>query len=597
MKLKKILVIATSLLFMSSCTQNQPYISISPSSNNSSSSSSSNNNESTSGTSSNSENSTSSSTNSSNNSSSLENSSSFIDSSSENNSSSSSSEESTSSSSINNSSSSSSSSSSFLDSSFSSESASSSNSSSESSLSSSSSISSDISSSSEIDSSSNSSSSFSSIDEKEVTSQITFDKGNGKDGSDFEINNSNCVGSFIAKSSEKLYQTNLANKSIKMGSGSGLGSIILASNKLNKVKSILIHASKYNSDTDVKLIITLSNNEKVTCTIDEEKDYIFSFSGNELINEIKIENNGKKKRLYISKIIISSNEIDYPSKDDQDSSSSSSSSSSNSSSNNSSSSSSSSEDFKEDDDYYKGNYYNSISSSSKGNNFIKELQILTSSTHKPKSYNSLWDAYKIGDIRPNTNYIWDIYSNENYVPGSKQCGSYKGEGDCYNREHSVPKSWFKEASPMVSDYIHILPTDGYVNGRRSNYAYGEVENPIYVSKNGSKLGSSSISGIKGRVFEPIDEYKGDVARIYFYMASRYSDRTSSWTNGDSVFTGTFPYIKLDYFKLYLKWAIEDPVSEKEIIRNNASQSFQGNRNPFVDHPSYLFRAYSEFIDK
>lgn len=597
MKLKKLLVIATSLLFMSSCTQKQPYISISPSSNNSSSSSS-NNNESTSGTSSNSENSTSSSTNPSNNSSSLEDSSSFIDSSSENNSSTSSSEESTSSSSINNSSSSStssSSSSSSTSSSSSSESSSTSNSSSESSSSSSSSISSDISSSSEVDSSSTSSSSSSSIDEKEVTSQITFDKGNGSDSKEYEINNSNCVGSFEVKSSEKLYQTNLANKSIKMGSGSGLGSIVLASNKLNKVKSILIHASKYNSDTDVKLIITLSNNEKVTCTIDEEKDYIFSFSGNELINEIKIENNGKKKRLYISKIIISSNEIDYPSKDDQDSSSSSSSISSSSNSS-SSSSSSSSEDFKEDD-YYKGNYYNSISSSSKGNNFIKELQILTSSTHKPKSYNSLWDAYKIGDIRPNTNYIWDIYSNENYVPGGKQCGSYKGEGDCYNREHSVPKSWFKEASPMVSDYIHILPTDGYVNGRRSNYAYGEVNNPSYVSKNGSKLGSSSISGIKGTVFEPIDEYKGDVARIYFYMASRYSDQTSSWTNGDSVFTGTFPYIKLDYFKLYLKWAIEDPVSEKEIIRNNASQSFQGNRNPFVDHPSYLFRAYSEFIDK
>ena len=119
----------------------------------------------------------------------------------------------------------------------------------------------------------------------------------------------------------------------------------------------------------------------------------------------------------------------------------------------------------------------------------------------------MWTAYKTTDVRPGTNKIWDMYSNCNYTAGSSQCGNYSGEGNCYNREHTVPQSWFNEASPMKSDVFHVIPTDGYVNGWRSNYPFGEVSSATKTSSNGCKLGPSSVSGISGTVFEPIDEYK------------------------------------------------------------------------------------------
>ncbi len=102
-----------------------------------------------------------------------------------------------------------------------------------------------------------------------------------------------------------------------------------------------------------------------------------------------------------------------------------------------------------------------------------------------------------------------------------QCGNYGGEGDCYNREHSWPKSWSDEDAPMYSDLFHLYPTDGYVNGRRSNYPFGDVGSASWTSMNGSKVGSCSYPGYSGTVFEPIYEYKGDFARSYFYMTVRY----------------------------------------------------------------------------
>ena len=95
-------------------------------------------------------------------------------------------------------------------------------------------------------------------------------------------------------------------------------------------------------------------------------------------------------------------------------------------------------------------------------------------SHTTLSYNSLWEAYKTTDLRPDGK-IWDMYSdNTNYDPDRGHSGNYSGEGDMFNREHSVPQSWFKEASPMRTDLFHVIPTDGYINGRRSNNPYGEV---------------------------------------------------------------------------------------------------------------------------
>lgn len=210
--------------------------------------------------------------------------------------------------------------------------------------------------------------------------------------------------------------------------------------------------------------------------------------------------------------------------------------------------------------------------------------------HTVISYEGLINAYKTTDQKPDGT-IWDMYSNCTYTIGTKQCGNYSVECDCYNREHSFPQSWFAKASPMVSDLFHIYPTDGKVNGMRDNYPYGTVTAPTYTSGNGSKLGPCSFPGYTGKVFEPLDEYKGDFARTYFYMATRYENLIASWQsngNANEILNGTsFPCYDEWFLNLLFTWNAADPVSQKEIDRNNVIyKDFQHNRNPFIDHPEY-----------
>ena len=141
---------------------------------------------------------------------------------------------------------------------------------------------------------------------------------------------------------------------------------------------------------------------------------------------------------------------------------------------------------------------------------------------------------------------------------------------------------------MKSDIVHVLPTDCYVNNRRSSYPFGEVGNATYTSNNGySKLGSCKTSGYSGTVFEPNDEIKGDIARIYFYMVTCYEDRFTNWTKGSAtqVFSSD-KYQGLDAWcmDMMMRWSKNDPVDAVETARNNAVQEVQGNRNPFVDYP-------------
>ena len=102
--------------------------------------------------------------------------------------------------------------------------------------------------------------------------------------------------------------------------------------------------------------------------------------------------------------------------------------------------------------------------------------------HKNVGYNGLWNVYKDSDIRPGTNYYWDMYSTSKFREGQQKCGNYSHVGDCVNREHSFPKSWFKEGQPMKSDAFHVYPTDGKVNGQRSNFPYGECANGTTVEQ-------------------------------------------------------------------------------------------------------------------
>ena len=210
------------------------------------------------------------------------------------------------------------------------------------------------------------------------------------------------------------------------------------------------------------------------------------------------------------------------------------------------------------------------------------------------SYSGLWSAYQQTDKKPNGK-VWDIYSDvPNGTPpyqftfGSDQCGNYSGEGDCYNREHLWAQSWTNDNSTHKTDLHHVYPTDGYVNNRRGNYAFGEVGNATWTTQNGGKLGTNTVSGYSGTVFEPIDDYKGDIARALMYVSVRYYQEDSSWSTSDMT---NKSLIKDWAMTMLLCWHEEDPVSEKEINRNNAVYGIQGNRNPFVDYPEFANRIW------
>ena len=239
-------------------------------------------------------------------------------------------------------------------------------------------------------------------------------------------------------------------------------------------------------------------------------------------------------------------------------------------------------------------YYSAEALDGKKSNELRlAFSTVISNGHTAVTYTpGVWEAFATTDVRPTTGKIWDMYSNCTFTLGVNQDTGSGGNTECdvYNREHTVPQSWFGSQLPMHSDLFHIYATDKKVNAVRADYLFGEVSSTSYISTNGSKLGSSSFPGYVGTVFEPIDEYKGDFARTYFYMATRYADVCGSWSGGaTSVFSATNGLTSYA-INLFLKWSRLDPVSEKEIARNNAVYNVQNNRNPFID-----FAGLEEFI--
>jgi endonuclease I len=216
--------------------------------------------------------------------------------------------------------------------------------------------------------------------------------------------------------------------------------------------------------------------------------------------------------------------------------------------------------------------------------------------HTVIGYDNLWNAYETTDDNA-SGHVWDMYSNCTFTFGTDQCGNYQVECDCYNREHSFPQSWFNSSSPMVSDLFHVYPTDGKVNGYRGNYPYGTVSSPSTTTGNGSKVGNCSYPGYTGTVFEPINEYKGDFARTYFYMATRYENLIASWHSNDVnaeavLLPNSFPAYETWFLNMLGEWHVNDPVSQKEIDRNNdVYTNYQHNRNPYIDHPEYVYQVW------
>ena len=157
--------------------------------------------------------------------------------------------------------------------------------------------------------------------------------------------------------------------------------------------------------------------------------------------------------------------------------------------------------------------------------------------HTVVSYSSLYTYYATTDQKTDGT-IWDFYSDVpggtpaySYTLGTKQCGNYAKEGDCYNREHQWCEAWYGSNSslPIYSYLFNVIPTDGYVNNRRSNYLYGQVSSATWTSTNGCKVGHYTSAGYLGVVFEPINAYKGDIARAQFYVSTRYYTEDASWS--------------------------------------------------------------------
>ncbi|MEM9847269.1 MAG: endonuclease [Bacteroidota bacterium] len=205
--------------------------------------------------------------------------------------------------------------------------------------------------------------------------------------------------------------------------------------------------------------------------------------------------------------------------------------------------------------------------------------------------------------------LWDVYSDQ---PDGAEAYEYDcpddvsgpvAEGFGFNREHVVPKSWWggTRGFSQDNDIVNLLPSDAFVNAQKSNFPLGITTNPVWTSTNGTKIGWSDAAHSPQMVFEPINAYKGDFARIFLYMAVRYHVEIASWRplnergklalSGDQL-TAYEPCL----LRLLLEWHEADPVSDKERARNEGIFTIQGNRNPFVDRPEFAALIWGNWTD-
>jgi endonuclease I len=243
---------------------------------------------------------------------------------------------------------------------------------------------------------------------------------------------------------------------------------------------------------------------------------------------------------------------------------------------------------------YKSGYYDAMNGKSK--EALKAAAKTCVANHTQLDYSDLPTQWEYSDVYPDLvngqKRWWEMYSNNVYLIGKNQTAKQSFSSNGMQREHSVPKSWWKkdgsvEYTPAYSDMWNLYPSDGPANQAKLNYPFGEVSNPNAEStySNGSCLVGSAKSGQgggSGVVFEPADEYKGDFARTCFYMAVVYDDLP--WVINYMFSQNTYPTLQQWAINMLLQWSRMDTVSQKEIDRNNAVEGRQGNRNPFIDFP-------------
>ena len=222
-------------------------------------------------------------------------------------------------------------------------------------------------------------------------------------------------------------------------------------------------------------------------------------------------------------------------------------------------------------------YYSSANGKS-GSELKTALSNIIYNHTQVSSYSDLPRYFQRTDVYPNSNRWWDMYSNiKLYAP------SFSG----LNREHSFPKSWWGglTTTPAYTDLNHLYPSEMAANTAKSNYPLATVSQSTF--DNGVVKVGYAVAGQGGgaaRVFEPADEYKGDFARTYFYMVTCYQNLTWNksymWMLQQNVYPTLTPWAQ----QLLLKWHRDDPVSQKEIDRNEEVYKIQNNRNPFIDYP-------------
>lgn len=238
-------------------------------------------------------------------------------------------------------------------------------------------------------------------------------------------------------------------------------------------------------------------------------------------------------------------------------------------------------------------YYTSIDGV-KGGATLKDALYNLIRVHERISYGSgsasTWGAFYTTDRNPATNRVYDMYSAEVRYFGDK--GAAISD---MNIEHSVAKSWWGGGkNDAYCDLHHLNPSDADANSRKGNYPLAELESVSW--DNGvTFVGKATINGSSVNAFEPCDEYKGDFARTYMYMFTCYQDLTYqyTWMNYEN---STYPTFKPWAVELLLKWHKQDPVSEREIERNNAVYSIQGNRNPYVDYPQLADYVWGDSVN-
>lgn len=193
-----------------------------------------------------------------------------------------------------------------------------------------------------------------------------------------------------------------------------------------------------------------------------------------------------------------------------------------------------------------------------------------------------WQALPQTDMHPD-GIVWDMYSNcVRYYP--KKLGD---SGCSLNIEHCLPKSWWGgDVNEAYKDLFNLNPSDQRANSQKSNYAPGHVVKGDKFDNGSFKMDSKSKSQYNYICWEPEEQYRGDFARAYFFMATAYE--YLEWkAYPDYISNASYLMFSETIQQVLLDWHRADPVSDKEICRADKITDIQHNRNPFIDYPELV----------